>query len=194
MRYLFGLLVIIAGVMAVIYFSPTLPGHTTVVERWDSLQKTINSSWPGGSDHPDDLATTRSLADRVLRPLNEAAPSDADADPEKTIADIRSSVASNQPPSAASINEALNLLHQAEEERKGFVRMVNSAAQTSPLDRVPGHWHSVGQPSKSVDLTAQNRNLRTSFWAQSAKRQWEQRSAAYRQRIKQLLGAANTGQ
>jgi hypothetical protein len=197
MRFLCFLLVLFVVVAGLIFYFPNLPGHAALVEQWNSLQKSseqaINSTPLAGVVAPtDNITATRSIADRVLRPLSEAAPAGAEPDPEKVISDIRFSVASSQSPSAANINQALNLIHQALEERRNLVRMVNSAARPGDLDKVPGNWHNV-RTGNAVDRSAVNRNERTSYWAQTARAQWQQRVAAYRQSIDQLLIAANTG-
>ncbi|HEY3901573.1 MAG TPA: hypothetical protein VGM54_23380 [Chthoniobacter sp.] len=194
MRFLCVLLVLIAGVAALVFFSPTFPGHDALVGQWQSLQ---NASSPAGGYSPlapgiGNVATTRSLADRVLRPLNSTLPPN-ESDPEKTIADIRYNLASSQSSANANIAQALNLIHQALEERRNLVRMSASAAQPGDLDRVPGKWHIIGHPEQSVDRTALNRKERASYWAQTARAQWQRDSAAYRQRIDQLLAATIAG-
>jgi hypothetical protein len=188
MRFLFVLLVI-AGAVWLVYDSPSLPGHTALVQQWDSLQKTVASSPFSFMTSTDNVGATRSLAERVLGPLDAGTSSDGEeTDPEKIIADIRSNLASSQSPSTANINAALNLIHQAWEERKNSITMTKPAPQTSVLDNIPMGWRGVRQPDKVFDRQEVNQKQRSSFWAQATANQWQRRSAMYRQRIEQLLG------
>ena len=186
MRFLF-LLLVVAGVACLIFASPNLPGHNALVAQWDSLEKKIGSSPFRFVGFTGNVGATRSLAERVLRPLDAAAPpSNEEQDIEQTIADIRAKAGSS--PSAANINAALDLIQQACKERQYLVKTLSSSTQTGPLDTIPDSWRGVRQPDKVFDHQALNQERRESFWTQATGRRWQERCAAYQQRIEQLLG------
>jgi hypothetical protein len=196
MRFLFVLLLAAAGLAFLIYASPNLPGHRFMVEQWGSLrespQKATDSTPSSGGVAPgsDNVAATRSLADVVLRPLNVALPYGSPySNPETVLVDLRSKIASSPPSAAANLSEALNLIEQALGERRNYVSTVKSAGQLTDLDRVPDRRH----PVQAAKRDAANQKERTAFWGQTTRPQWEQQSAAYRQRIEQLLVAASAG-
>jgi hypothetical protein len=186
MRFLFVLLVI-AVAACLIFILPNLPGHNALVAEWDSLKTTIGPNPFRFVGLTSNAGETRSLAARVLRPLEGApTPPNEQEDIGKTIADIHAKAGSGT--SAANINAALNLIQQAFEERKNILKTLASATHTGTLDTIPDNWRFVRQPDKTFDHQVVNQQNRELFWTQATGRRWQERCAAYQQRIEQLLG------
>jgi hypothetical protein len=84
--------------------------------------------------------------------------------------------------------QALVLLSQALAERTAILaRLQPGSSGHDPLDYVPGNWHVAGHPEKPVDPTAQNEKWRSTFWAQTEIKKWNERREYYRAQIQALL-------
>ena len=150
MRFLFVLMVM-AVAACLIFAFPNLPGHNALVAGWDSLERMRDSSPLRFLGFTSNVSTTRSLAERVLRPLEAAPPANEEEDIAKTIADIRANAGSSA--SATNINAALNLIQQAYEERKYVVQTLSSSTRTPTLwtpFRITGAWS--GNRKKSLTI------------------------------------------
>ena len=129
----------------------------------------------------------RDFSEKVLQPL-ESKTSISNEGAKKTFTELTAKVAAAPAsPDHTRATQALQLIDQALGERSAYLKRALAGSARSGLDQVPGKWHVVGEPEKTINRPEVSRQERSAFWAETVLREWRVRCDYYRGAIDAVL-------